>query len=152
MKILLTGATGYIGKRLLPLLIEQGHHVFAAQEIKQVLYSSRVRKDITVIEVDFLKQETLSDVPNDIDAAYYLMHSMSSSSDKFDKSTSAHNFVQRINNTNVQQVYLAVSLTKILCQSIWHPEKCRDHSKYWYLPYDDLRAGIIVGSGSASLK
>jgi hypothetical protein len=47
---------------------------------------------------------------------------------------------------------LAVSLTKILCQSIWHPEKCRDHSKYWHLPYDDLRAGIIVGSGSASFE
>jgi uncharacterized protein YbjT (DUF2867 family) len=69
MKILLTGATGYIGKRLLPLLIEQGHHVVCCTRDKNRFYSSRVRKDITVIEVDFLKQETLSDVPNDIDAA-----------------------------------------------------------------------------------
>jgi uncharacterized protein YbjT (DUF2867 family) len=95
MKILLTGATGYIGKRLLPLLIEQGHHVVCCTRDKTGFILLKSSKKITVIEVDFLKQETLSDVPNDIDA-YYLMHSMSSSSDKFDKleSASAHNFVQ----------------------------------------------------------
>jgi hypothetical protein len=83
-------------------------------------FYTEFEKNITVIEVDFLKQETLSDVPNDIDAAYYLMHSMSSSSDKFDKleSASAHNFVQRLTTLMYNKSYtLAVSLTKILCQS-----------------------------------
>jgi uncharacterized protein YbjT (DUF2867 family) len=67
------------------LLIEQGHHVVCCTRDKTGFIPQEFEKNITVIEVDFLKQETLSDVPNDIDAAYYLMHSMSSSSDKFDK-------------------------------------------------------------------
>jgi uncharacterized protein YbjT (DUF2867 family) len=157
MKILLTGATGYIGKRLLPLLIGQGHHVVCCTRDKNRFYTPQeFTKNITVIEVDFLKQETLSDVPNDIDAAYYLMHSMSSSSDKFDKleSTSANSFVQRINNTNVQQViYLSGivnedSLSKHLA-SRKNVEKILNTGSF---PTTTLRAGIIVGSGSASFE
>jgi hypothetical protein len=71
------------------LFNEQGHHVFCCT--RDTGFISKFEKNITVIEVDFLKQETLSDVPNDI-AAYYLMHSMSSSSDKFDQRNA--NFVQ----------------------------------------------------------
>jgi uncharacterized protein YbjT (DUF2867 family) len=68
MKILLTGATGYIGKRLLPLLIEQGHHVICCTRDKNRFYTPQeFEKNITVKLI--LKQETLSDVPNDIDAA-----------------------------------------------------------------------------------
>jgi uncharacterized protein YbjT (DUF2867 family) len=54
MKILLTGATGYIGKRLLPLLIEQGHHVVCCTRDKNRFYTPQeFEKNITVIEVDF---------------------------------------------------------------------------------------------------
>ena len=157
MKILLTGATGYIGKRLLPLLIGQGHHVVCCTRDKNRFYTpEEFEKDITVIEVDFLKQETLSDVPYDIDAAYYLMHSMSSSSDKFDKleSASARNFVQRINNTTVRQViYLSGivnddSLSKHLA-SRKNVETILNTGTF---PTTTLRAGIIVGSGSASFE
>jgi uncharacterized protein YbjT (DUF2867 family) len=157
MKILLTGATGYIGKRLLPLLIGQGHHVVCCTRDKNRFYAPQeLEKYITVIEVDFLKQETLSDVPNDIDAAYYLMHSMSSSSDKFDKleSASARNFVQRINNTTVRQViYLSGivnddSLSKHLA-SRKNVETILNTGTF---PTTTLRAGIIVGSGSASFE
>jgi uncharacterized protein YbjT (DUF2867 family) len=78
MKILLTGATGYIGKRLLPLLVAQGHDIICCVRDKNRFYSAKeLQNKITVIEVDFLKKETLSEIPNDIDAAYYLMHSMS---------------------------------------------------------------------------
>ena len=59
MNILLTGATGYIGKRLLPLLVAQGHHVICCVRDKDRLtipeeYVIQVR----VIEVDFLNQES----------------------------------------------------------------------------------------------
>jgi hypothetical protein len=70
----------------------------------------------------------------------YLMHSMSSSSDKFDKleSASAHNFVQRINNTNVQQViYLSGIVNEDSLSKHLASRKNVDHSKYWHLPYDD---------------
>jgi uncharacterized protein YbjT (DUF2867 family) len=62
MKILLTGANGYIGKRLLPLLLEQGHTVLCCVRDK-----NRFPKDgfyahpnIRVVEVDFLKEVPLS--------------------------------------------------------------------------------------------
>lgn len=80
MKILLTGATGYIGKRLLPILASQGHDVVCCVRDKNRFYTPlEFIKNTTIIEVDFLKEETLSAIPNDIDAAYYLVHSMSGS-------------------------------------------------------------------------
>jgi predicted aldo/keto reductase-like oxidoreductase len=55
-------------------------------------------KDKVTVEVDFLKEDTLGEIPNDIDAAYYLIHSMSSSADNYDKleKASALNFVSQI--------------------------------------------------------
>ncbi len=83
MKILLTGATGYIGKRLLPILVNQGHDIICCVRDKNRFYIPLELKDkIEVIEVDFLKKETLEAIPMNIDAAYYLIHSMSSSSRK----------------------------------------------------------------------
>ena len=107
MKILLTGATGYIGKRLLPILVNQGHSVVCCVRDKNRFYVPIEFKDnIEVVEVDFLKKETLDSIPSDIDAAYYLIHSMSSSSDNYDQleQISAENFVSKINNTNAKQV------------------------------------------------
>ncbi len=80
MKILLTGATGYIGKRLLPVLIDQGHEVIACTRDKtrfEVLESWEGK--VSVLEIDFLEQMNVENLPKDFDIAYYLIHSMSSS-------------------------------------------------------------------------
>ena len=85
MKVLLTGANGYIGSRLLPLLAEKGHHVVCGVRDKHrfsVPYS--LLSNVTVIEVDFSNEQTLSNIPKDIDAAYYLIHSMTASGSDFD--------------------------------------------------------------------
>jgi len=111
MKILLTGATGYIGKRLLPLLVEEGHTVVCCVRDKNRFYCpDELQKHVVVIEVDFLKKETLDAIPDDIDAVYYLIHSMSGSATNFStlESLSAQNFVSRINETKAQQaIYLS---------------------------------------------
>ena len=73
MKILVTGATGYIGKRLIPILINEGHHVVCA--VRDKLRADKTYIDdenITIIEADFLKFETLKNIPKDIYVAYYL--------------------------------------------------------------------------------
>ncbi len=106
MKILLTGATGYIGKRLLPLLVAQGHDVICCVRDKNRFYCPvEYQQKVTVIEVDFLDEESLATIPETIDAAYYLIHSMSGSANNFDEleSISALNFVQRMNETKVKQ-------------------------------------------------
>ena len=84
MKILLTGATGYIGQRLLPVLLQEGHQVICcARDKNRFNFYGIDSSEVSVIEVDFLKQETLKNIPADIDAAYYLIHSMSSTSGDF---------------------------------------------------------------------
>ena len=59
MRVLVTGATGYIGKRIIPLLLEQGHTVVCAVRGKlrtEKKYSDE--KNLHVIEADFLKPDT----------------------------------------------------------------------------------------------
>jgi uncharacterized protein YbjT (DUF2867 family) len=77
MKILLTGANGYIGTRLLPLLLEDGHEVICmVRDKRRFAEESDFGKQVKIITGDLLKPETLDTVPQDIDAAYYLVHSM----------------------------------------------------------------------------
>lgn len=156
MKILLTGATGYIGKRLLPVLVEAGHEVVCCvRDRKRFNPPTSVQKSISVIEVDLLEKESLERVPADIDGAYYLVHSMSSSKDYTElEKQSAINFREAVEKTTVQQVvYLSgivneSELSKHL-NSRQTVEKELEKGRYHLTT---LRAGIIIGSGSASFE
>lgn len=157
MKILLTGATGYIGKRLLPILVAQGHDVICCVRDKNRFYIPIEFKDhIEVIEVDFLKKESLLNIPESIDTAYYLIHSMSSSSDNYDEleRISAENFVERVNQTQVKQViYLSgIVNDKSLSKHLSSRKQVEDVLSSGTFAMTTLRAGIIVGSGSASFE
>lgn len=156
MKIFLTGATGYIGKRLLPLLVEQGHHVVCSVRDKDRFNPPKSLIDkIEVIEVDLLDLPSFDNIPKDIDGAYYLVHSMSASANyaKLEEESAA-NFRKAMDNTNVQHVvYLSGiinedELSKHLT-SRKNVELELDKGKY---NNTTLRAGIIIGSGSASFE
>ncbi|MEO8732865.1 MAG: NAD-dependent epimerase/dehydratase family protein, partial [Flavobacteriales bacterium] len=106
MRILLTGATGYIGKRLLPALVAEGHEVICCTRDRARFHvPAALQEHITVVELDFLDRASLAAIPTDIDAAYYLMHSMASSAD-FQKAElrSAVNFRETISATAAKQV------------------------------------------------
>lgn len=157
MKILLTGATGYIGKRLLPILVAEGHEIICCVRDKNRFYTPKeFEKNIEVIEVDFLEEETVSAIPLDIDAAYYLIHSMSSSSDNYDEleSISAKNFIQRVNQTKAQQVIYLTGIVndKSLSKHLSSRKNVEDILSSGTYAMTALRAGIIVGSGSASFE
>ncbi len=79
LKVLLTGVTGYIAQRLLPVLLDNGHEVVCCVRIKTGLINKYKRDGITVVEADFLDKQSLQAIPDDIDVAYYLIHSMSTS-------------------------------------------------------------------------
>ena len=157
MKILVTGATGYIGKRIIPLLLEQGHTVICAVRGK-LRTEKRYSKEnkIQVVEVDFLNKETLENIPKDIDAAYYLIHSMSNSVSQFQQMEKdcAVNFKNAIETTNCKQViYLSgitndTKLSKHLL-SRKNVENTLASKKYALTVF---KAGIIVGSGSSSFE
>ena len=157
MNILLTGATGYIGKRLLPLLINDGHHVICAVRDKMRADKTYLLDDrIELIEVDFLNPETLKNIPLDIDAAYYLIHSMSNSANDFQslEEKCAINFKSYIEKTNAKQViYLSgitndTNLSKHL-NSRKNVEQALGSDSYALTVF---KAGIIVGSGSSSFE
>ncbi|RTZ05989.1 SDR family oxidoreductase [Flavobacterium bomense] len=157
MKILLTGATGYIGKRILPLLAGQGHDIICCVRDKNRFNCPvEYQKNVTIIEVDFLNQETLTVIPETIDAAYYLIHSMSGSAANFDEleSESALNFVHRLNKTKAKQViYLSGIINdKSLSKHLSSRKKVEEILNTGTFPTTTLRAGIIVGSGSASFE
>lgn len=157
MKILLTGATGYIAKLLLPNLLQKGHSVVCCVRDKKRFDTKKYNPDqISVIEVDFSKMDTLQSIPDDIDIAYYLIHSMSSQTGDFQdlEMVCANNFKERIQNTKAKQViYLSgivneVELSKHLA-SRKNVENILSQSTF---ALTTLRAGIIVGSGSASFE
>ncbi len=156
MKILLTGANGYIGKRLLPALVKRGHTVVCCVRDKNRFSPPEMFKNqIQVIEVDFLDKTSLSHIPSDIDGAYYLMHSMSSTSNyHLQELLSATNFWETLNQTRVQHVvYLSgivneQSLSKHLASRKSVEEELAKGNYH----LTTLRAGIIIGSGSASFE
>ncbi|MCF6358176.1 MAG: SDR family oxidoreductase, partial [Draconibacterium sp.] len=157
MRILLTGVTGYIGKRLLPVLIEKGHDIICCvREKNRLTIHTKLLKKVEIIEIDFLKTPHPENFPKDIDAAYYLIHSMSSSSEQFDtlESSAASNFKKLLESTSVKQViYLSgISNENKLSKHLLSRRKVEDILTSDKYSLTVLRAGIIVGSGSASFE
>ena len=156
MNVLLTGATGYIGKRLLPVLVDNGFEVVCCvRDINKFNPEKSIKEKIQIIENDLTEKESLQNIPSDIEIAYYLVHSMSSSKnyDELEKQ-SAINFRESLNNTKVKQViYLSgivnsETLSKHL-NSRKNVELELAKGKY---ALTTVRAGIIIGSGSASFE
>jgi uncharacterized protein YbjT (DUF2867 family) len=72
MRILLTGATGYIGKRLLPILVENGHHVICCvRDPNRFNPPESIKPYVDIIKVDFLDAASLNEIPKDIDAPFH---------------------------------------------------------------------------------
>ncbi len=158
MKILLTGANGYIGKQLLYVLVEQqGHQVVALVRSKRRLeVPDHLKEKVEVVEGDLLDQDSLSSLPEDIDVAYYLVHSMSATSKGFQtlEKRSAMNFSNWISRSKAKQIIFLSGLSNDAdlsphFQSRLEVEKVLRQSR---VPLTVLRAGIIIGSGSASFE
>jgi uncharacterized protein YbjT (DUF2867 family) len=156
MKILLTGATGYIGKRILPLLIEQGHHlVCCARDISRFNPPESLKKNISVIQLDLTDKTSLKNIPKDIDGAFYLVHSMSASGDYQSlEEESAINFRNTVNGTSAKHVvYLGGIVNESeLSKHLTSRKNVELELEKGDYNFTALRAGIIIGSGSASFE
>lgn len=154
MRILLTGATGYIAKRLLPILVNQGHKVFAC--VRDGVRFKPEYPNVTPVQTDFLVPQTLKSIPIDIDVAFYLIHSMSSKVNDFQQleATSAINFRDALACTNVKQViYLSGIINdEKLSKHLSSRKNVEDILRTGSYHLTVLRAGIILGSGSASFE
>ncbi|MBK9025728.1 MAG: SDR family oxidoreductase [Saprospiraceae bacterium] len=157
MKILLTGVTGYIAQRLLPVLLGNGHEVICCVRDKNRFNNKfNTIADVKVIEADFLKKETLQNIPNDIDVAFYLIHSMSTQIGDFEnmEEICATNFKNCIEQTNAKQViYLSgISNAEDLSKHLSSRKNVESILSGSNFALTTLKAGIIVGSGSASFE
>ncbi|GAB4160967.1 MAG: SDR family oxidoreductase [Winogradskyella sp.] len=156
MQILITGTTGYIAKRLALQLLEEGHElVCCVRDLNRIPDEVEDHPRCSFIKMDFLNPEP-NKIPKTIDAAYYLIHSMATNTDNFEdlERQCAQNFKNLVEVTNCKQViYLSGivnddSLSKHLKSRLQVEETLR--SDVYALT--TFRAGIIVGSGSASFE
>ena len=138
------------------LWLGAGHTVVCCvRDQKRFNPSESLLDKIEIIETDLLDKESLSSIPNDIDVAYYLVHSMSASSDYEElEKTSAQNFTWAINNTSARQViYLSgIVNDKTLSKHLNSRKNVELELSKGKYHLTTLRAGIIIGSGSASFE
>ncbi|MTI22521.1 SDR family oxidoreductase [Fulvivirga sp. RKSG066] len=160
MKILLTGSTGYIGRRLLPVLVNQGHHVVCAVRDKRRFdwedFEGEFLKKITVVECDLEEAETLNNLPTDIEVAYYLVHSMTASYSGFAEKEKlcAENFANYYKGKGLKQIIYLSGIVNDdgLSEHLQSRKDVEDTLMTSGVPLTVLRAAIIIGSGSASFE
>ncbi len=157
VKILLTGANGYIGQRLLPLLVAEGHSITAmVRSAARLEIPHHCTDHVQVIEGDLLKFETIEEVPKDLEVAYYLVHSMTQTEGHLDdmEVMAAKNFLKIIAPTNIKQVIYLSGLVgdEELSPHLRSRKRVEEVLRSGPIPVTTLRAGIILGSGSASFE
>ena len=140
--------------RLLPVLLEAGHTVHCVVRDPS-RFSIAPSEQVKVHQADLL-EPLEGKLPKKIDAAYYLVHSMSGSTGNFhDKEAqTAQNFLDYIENTEAQQVIYLGGITNSdeLSEHLESRQNVEKILKSGKKPLTALKAGIIVGSGSASFE
>ncbi|NNE31397.1 MAG: SDR family oxidoreductase [Winogradskyella sp.] len=156
MKVLITGTTGYIAKRLALQLLEDNHELICCvRDLNRIPHEIEDHPLCQFIKLDFLDPEP-NKIPKDIDAAYYLIHSMSTNSEDFGEleRQCALNFKNLVSATNCRQViYLSgIVNDKSLSKHLKSRLQVENSLKSDDYALTTFRAGIIVGSGSASFE
>jgi uncharacterized protein YbjT (DUF2867 family) len=154
--MLVTGVTGYIGGHLVPKLIEAGYRVRVLVRDRNRLQGRTWLNQVEVVEGDVLDPASLLTVMSGVTAAYYLIHSMSGSTD-FDQRDlqAARNFGNVARADGVERIiYLSglgdpqTDLSKHL-RSRQQTGQALNESG---VPVTEFRAAIVVGSGSISFE
>lgn len=160
MKILLTGSTGYIGRRLLPELVSRGHKVVCPVRDKRRFdfddFDDEFLKSVEVVECDFLQPESLKKLPNDIESAYYLIHSLTSNSQEFSslEAATALNFKDYVASSTCKQIiYLGgIANDEDLSVHLLSRRNVESILRESQSSLTVLRSAIIIGSGGASFE
>jgi uncharacterized protein YbjT (DUF2867 family) len=157
-RCLVTGATGYIGGHLVPVLLEQGHTVRALARNPDKLNDAPWREQVEVARGDLGDPDSLTAAFTDVDVVYYLVHSMGTSSDFVSaEAKSARNVVDAAKQAGVRRIVYLSGL---------HPDgdlaelspHLRSRTAVGDILIESgveavvLQAGIVVGSGSASFE
>lgn len=155
MKVLLTGSTGYIGRRLKQELLND-ENIELKLLVRNKKSVSSLNENTQIIEGDTFNKESLKKALKDVEVAYYLIHSLSNENYKDLDKISAQNFLDVANECGVKRIIylggLGVKdentsehlLSRIETGEILSSNK--NVQTIWF------RAGVIIGSGSASFE
>lgn len=154
--ILVTGATGYVGGRLVPRLLEAGYAVRVLVRDAQRLDGRSWQDQVEVVKGDVLESDTLPPALAGVHAAYYMIHSMSggenfAARDKL----AAKNFGQAAAAAGCTQLIYLSGLGHDTDTLSNHLQSRHDTGKALRetgVPVTEFRAAVIVGSGSVSFE
>jgi uncharacterized protein YbjT (DUF2867 family) len=153
--VMLTGATGYVGGRLLPLLEQRGLRVRCLARRPEHL-QARVGKRTEVVQGDVLDRESLQGVFDGVETAYYLVHSMGSAgSFENQDRTAAENFGKAAHAAGVRRIVYLGGLgedNQELSAHLRSRHEVGDVLRASGVQVVEFRASIVVGSGSLSFE
>lgn len=157
MKVLVTGATGYIGGRLVPRLLDSGFDVRCMTRDPGQLTLDPWRDQVEVVAADALVPESLGRALEGCEAAYYLIHAMGTSSVSFDDvdRQAAENFTDAASREELGRiVYLGAlgSDSEDLSKHLDSRHEVGTILASGSTPVTELRAAVIIGSGSMSFE
>ncbi len=154
--ILVTGATGYVGGRLVPRLLEAGYQVRCLVRDPARLQGRPWFDNVEVAPGDVLKPETLPAALYGVDAAYYMIHSMKSSADFHRRDlTAARNFGNAAKSAGVKRlIYLGglVDPHTELSEHLSSRQQTGQVLREAGIPLTEFQAAAIIGSGSLSFE
>lgn len=155
-RVLVTGATGYIGGRLIPALLQAGYRVRALVRDPARLNGRHWLSEVDVVKGDVLDPRSLAPALTGVDAAYYLVHSMRGNEDFHQRDVAAaRNFAEAAQAQQVKQIIYLGGLgdpDADLSQHLRSRQITGDALRASSVPVTEFRAGIIVGSGSISFE
>lgn len=155
--VLVTGATGYIGARLVPRLLEAGYRVRVLVRDPSRLDGRPWANQVEICAGDVLKPETLAPALDGVVAAFYLIHSMTGHADFHDRDVvAARNFGAAARAAGVEQVIYLSGLgqesDEALSDHLSSRHATGEALRESGVPVTELRAAVIVGSGSLSFE
>ncbi len=153
MRILVTGATGYVGGRLIPRLLERGHQVRVLVRDPHRIQGRSWAGQVEVVGGDLLDPQTVQRAIADMDAAYYLVHAMGADADfaALDRAAAA------IFGSVARHVEHVIYLGGLLPRAAKISKHLRSRAEVGailrgYCRTTEFRAGPVIGSGSASFE
>lgn len=158
-RIALTGATGYVGGRLAPTLLEKGYRIRCLVRAPRKLQERgwRNAEGVEVERCDVADTDGLTKQLQGCEAAYYLIHSMVSAGGKYAERDQAlaHSFAQAAHDAGVKRIIYLGGLGEVTDKLSEHLKSRRDVEDALAstgVPVTSLRAAMIIGSGSASFE